>query len=239
MFKSYKNILKEFKSYSYDDGSSSQSKEKIGSISSNNKYQDLNSLENKDVKSKLSQHKIDSLVNKSENSKITLYAIRNVDSSSNEKRGLYDDAFIIVDKTKTNSKYHIFPGNTDPSKYGESNLVKDKGYPVIVPGTYYYKPGIHNSPRNGSYEAFIQNSDVTVKRDPVNGGQSKVEKGKFGINLHKGGRNRNEFHNDVSSSGCMTVPSEHWENFKSLLNDNLKSANQNEFKLVVLKSTDL
>lgn len=240
-------LIKEYRVYTEDElsGDDVQDNTSVATeyFRKNSDYKENNkAVENVKLLPSLTDSNIKKLISKyGQSSKVTVLAIRSIGSDLKEKRGLYDDVFIVVDNTEGKGTYYVYPGNTDPSRYGESNLAKGKGYPVIQPGVYDYKPGIHNSPRSGSYPAFIQDSSITVKRDTLTGNEkdSITETGKFGVNLHKGGRNKNEFKNDVSSSGCLTVPSEHWETFKNQLDYLVKKSGQKTFKLVVVKSNEL
>lgn len=109
-------------------------------------------------------------------------------------RNLYDDAIFLVSDNVTAS----FNGNTDPSAY-------QKGIANLVPNAYY----AHNFGKHkGQYLALVQRKgEVVVVRD---GEPPKVDKGYFGINIHKGGRNT------TSSLGCQTIHPDQWDGFIQL-----------------------
>ncbi len=115
-------------------------------------------------------------------------------------RGIYDDAIVILSPTL----YALYKGNTDPSRIGYNAKVR-KGFALLQPGFYpSYRFDIHHG--SSPYEAICQRAgSVTVLRD---GG--KVEKGMFGVNIHRGGLNT------TSSEGCQTVPLDQWKEFYSL-----------------------
>lgn len=248
MIKKLSDLLNEWKVYSdYDYLSGYEQPDVQDNTKVDTEYFRKNSgylantkaIENTKLMSSLTDTNVKRLISKYVDSsiKVAVIAVRAIGNDLKEKRGLYDDAFIVVDNTEGKRLYYLYPGNTDPSRYGESNLAKGKGFPVIQPGVYDYKPGIHNS----RYPAFVQDSYITVKRDTLTGNEkdSVIETGDFGVNLHRGGRNKNEFKSDVSSSGCLTVPSEHWETFKNQLEFLVKKSSNRSFKLIVVKSNEL
>lgn len=137
------------------------------------------------------------------------------------KIGVYDDAIFLI----TPDGVVGYNANTDPSR-----LLK--GVATLVPGTYYYKKGIHGlhhldltkpadqstldyAVRNGkdistlTYWAFRQDSDVTVKReaDPILHTDNTLNR--FWIDIHRGG------YNTTSSVGCQTVHPDQWPDIKS------------------------
>ena len=131
-------------------------------------------------------------------------------------RGLYDDAF-IVHSPRT---HRAFNGNTDPS-------VGRPGMAVLKPGAWKYQPGIHGlshpvGPRR--YPAFVQTGPVTVHRD---GGSDDT--GFFGINIHHGGEV------GTSSLGCQTVPPEQWDEFHSLVLEDLRYYGQHSFTYLLVE----
>ena len=78
-------------------------------------------------------------------------------------------------------------------------------FAVLQSGFYpSYRFDVHNS--SSPHEAICQRAGtVTVLRD---GG--KVEKGFFGINIHRGGLHT------TSSEGCQTLPLNTWKEFYSI-----------------------
>ena len=121
-------------------------------------------------------------------------------------RGIYDDALFIISPTA----FVSFNGNVDPS-------VERKAIAVLQPGVWRYKLGIHglSKPAAQRYKALVQAGPVTVLRD-----QAGYATGEFGINIHRGGIN------GTSSLGCQTIPPAQWPSFISLIESELKRANQ-------------
>lgn len=125
------------------------------------------------------------------------------------RRGIYDDAICIVGP----EHFSAYNANTDPSVFRS-------GIASLIPGTWFYKPGIHglSKPKAQQYQAFVQAQPVTVRRD-----QKGNDTGWFGINIHRGGRT------GTSSLGCQTIPPDQWEAFRSSLMDQLKRTGQKTF----------
>jgi len=136
------------------------------------------------------------------------------------KIGIYDDAIFLI----TPDGITGYNANTDPSR-----LLK--GVATLVPGTYYYKKGLHGlhhldlnkgndqaalneAIRTGrdvsslTYWAFRQDSDVTVKREGDPDSHTDNAKNRFWIDIHRGG------YNTTSSAGCQTIHPDQWKELK-------------------------
>lgn len=136
---------------------------------------------------------------------LTIVGIRGADGSN--EIGKYDDLIIAFSPTI----YHEFKGNTDPSRArAGSGFGANKGMAHLVPGLYHaHVVGKHR----GKYTALIQGryspgGEVTVRRD---GSPPYLDKGWFGINIHKGS------YNSTSSLGCQTVHPDQWSTFINLV----------------------
>lgn len=132
-------------------------------------------------------------------------------------RGIYDDAIVVVSPAHCAA----YNANTDPSR-------QRHGMAVLKPGTWSYKPGIHglSKPVTQRYPAFVQDMPVTVVRDNL-----AEDTGWFGINIHTGGDTT------TSSLGCQTIPPGQWENFRSLLNSELRARKQKAFWYLLVEET--
>lgn len=142
-------------------------------------------------------------------------------------RGIYDDAFFII----SGDFFKSYNGNTDPSRSGVNPSV-GKGYAVLQEGIYQFKRLIHgiSKPKNKQYQAFGQGSNlVTVLRD----GATKMERGVFGINNHRGGAN------GTSSEGCQTVIPEQWEEYRDDLNGLLDAAKTIDFSYCLVEQKNI
>jgi hypothetical protein len=122
-------------------------------------------------------------------------------------RGIYDDAIFLLSP----DSFASFNANTDPS-VARSGIASLK-----AGGVYLYKLGMHNM--KNPYLALRQYGRVTVIRD---GGSEVTDTpaAPFYIDIHKGG------YNTTSSLGCQTIHPTQWQNFLSLVKDQLKRYNQ-------------
>ncbi len=138
---------------------------------------------------------------------LLIVGIRGYAAQSENKRGVYDDAIVIL----TNEVCEAFRANTDPSRVGFNPKV-GKGYALLKPGAYpSYRFDTHNS-RVNPHPAICQRAgNVTVLRD---GGRE--ETGRFGINIHRGGAQ------GTSSEGCQTLPHVEWREFYQLAKSEAK-----------------
>lgn len=121
-------------------------------------------------------------------------------------RGIYDDALFL----HSPSVHAAFNANTDPSIFR-------KHIATLAPGLWLYKVGTHGLSRPAAqrYTALVQAGEVVVNRDG-----EPSERGWFGINIHRGGRN------GTSSIGCTTVHPDQWPAFIALVQGELKRAGQ-------------
>jgi len=147
---------------------------------------------------------------------VTVIAFRGYyhQQESDNERGKYDDAVCIVGP----DHYSTYNFNVDPSAFRDRIA-------SLAAGEYRYKPGIHglSKPRDRQYQAYVQNSKVTVKRD-----HAATETGYFGINIHRGSSS------GTSSLGCQTVPPAQWDAFNHALLDQLKRAGQKDFRYLLI-----
>lgn len=129
-------------------------------------------------------------------------------------RGIYDDAICLFCPTKMIA----FNANVDPQGFR-------KGVAVLQPGSYAYKIGIHglSKPPAKRYQALVQASPVTIKRDGADG----TETGFFGLNIHHGS------YGSVSSLGCQTIFPSQWDEFIYVVKDQMKSAGQERISYVL------
>lgn len=84
--------------------------------------------------------------------------------------------------------FYALQGTTDPGEYWRTNPENVKGVGAVVPGQYrgLWQRGLHQ----GKYKALVQVAPVSVYRDANKNSTleldpAKVEKGVFGINLHR------------------------------------------------------
>jgi len=133
---------------------------------------------------------------------LNLFGIRN----SNGKANSFDDfigVFYLWDRTW---RGHFWPGTVDPGLHWLENPSNVKGTAVLCPGQYpgAYEIGKHR----GKYDALVQtNAPVKVWRDPNRDKHidtwGEVDKGFFGINIHKAGKVSTKV--DKWSAGCQVL----------------------------------
>jgi lysozyme len=132
--------------------------------------------------------------------------------SANNKRGIYDDAIVIIGP----EHFSTYNANVDPS-------VHRSGIATLRPGIHPYRPGKHGISRpGGGYPAFrpaTKNEALPVDRD----GETDPRPG-IAINIHKGG------FTTTSSEGCQTIHPSQWPAFQATLMDQLKRSGQKAFE---------
>lgn len=131
-------------------------------------------------------------------------------------RAIYDDAFFVVSPTV----YRPFNGNVDPSPKHRKHVAS-----VIAPQVLWFIPGTHWG--KIPHKAFRQYSKFHVMRD-----DEGKDFGMFGINNHRGGRT------GTSSLGCLTVPPAQWDEYRDLINAQLKLYAQKTFPMFLLDMTN-
>lgn len=143
----------------------------------------------------------------------SLIGIRGFEFDGN-KRDIYDDViFIILPKT-------ILPylANVDPSYTAQ-------GIASLEPGMWHYKKGKHGYHSGHPYDALVQASPVTVKRDGI---FERPETGMFAINIHKGGLTT------TGSLGCQTVHPMHWDSFITTVYEEMDRFGVNEVPYILV-----
>lgn len=138
-------------------------------------------------------------------------------------RGIYDDAVFLTvrDDDGNIAEVYRFKFNTDPS-------TTRKGMACLPSGDYLYKLGYHGYNRPYSpYRALVQAEQFVVARD-----FEGTDKGMFGINIHKGGKN------STSSAGCQTVPPEAWPEFIRKVEALMKKYDQDTITYSLMNESD-
>jgi hypothetical protein len=147
-------------------------------------------------------------------SQVCLVGIRGYYNPGNNQRDIYDDCIAL----HTPDHLITFNANCDPG-------VHKPGVATLQDGTWLYKIGIHglSKPANRQYEALVQSAPVVVYRD----GKSDMDRGFFGINIHRGG------YNSVSSEGCQTIYPSQWEDFIRVVKNSMKDFSQKEIPYIL------
>jgi len=138
------------------------------------------------------------------------------DDHAHNKRNLWDDCIAIIGP----QHFSAYSANTDPSIFRP-------GIATLALGVHRYRPGWHRKGRQGGHPAFrpaTKNEELPVMRDGV-----KVPWPGIAINIHRGGIN------STSSEGCITIPPLQWDAFYASLMDQLRRANQAEFRYILIQ----
>lgn len=117
----------------------------------------------------------------------------------------FDDLFIVIE----NDKISYYTCTTNPGTHWLKNLMNPKGTAVLVPDQYVdtWKIGLHQ----GKYKAFVQDKPVRVYRDKNKNDIAEetlsIEKGMFGINIHRANDKFVSKLVDKWSAGCTVLNS--------------------------------
>lgn len=146
------------------------------------------------------------------------YNLNLIGVRSNKNGNEFNDAFIIEYWSKRGDKYTIvYPCTTDPGYKSLAEPVNIKGCAILVPNQYRgaWTIGYHK----GQYKALVQCKPVSVYRDNnknyyLDFDSRTIEKGMFGINIHKAGNNSTVV--DGWSAGCQVLARK--SDFNELMN---------------------
>lgn len=113
----------------------------------------------------------------------------------------YNDALFLVWRKDGKLRMKPYNGSCNPS-LGLLDAGTKKGTPTLCEDIVHlaYVLDTHKGAKSKGYKALCQRvADVTVTRNNAKG-EPYIDKGSFGINLHRGGVK------SLNSEGCMTVP---------------------------------
>ena len=154
----------------------------------------------------------------------------------------FDDILLIIYKTPTGTwNRQIYQITTDPGQFYMNKPCNSKGTAILVPGQYRrtYKIGLHR----GKYKALCQNKPVKVYRDNNKDSiydydPNKLDKGMFGINIHKAGTLSKRV--DTWSAGCQVFASEtEFRAFMNYCDKQIKYGHGDTFTYTLLREEDL
>lgn len=141
---------------------------------------------------------------------VNIFGIRSADTTPNK----WNDCIGIV-YTDGGEKERIFAveGTTDPGKTPLMTPVNSKGCAILVPGQYTgaYEIGIHNAAKKTAHQALVQrHQPVNVYRDGNRDFNydmidSTIERGFFGINIHRASKWGPIDEPDLYSAGCQVI----------------------------------
>ena len=154
----------------------------------------------------------------------------------------YDDILVVIYNEKGKEIRKCYNITTDPGKYYMNNPENIKGTAILVPNQYCstWRIGYHR----GKYEALCQNKPVKVYRDgnknmTYNMTSESIDKGIFGINIHRS----NEFWTrntvDQYSAGCQVFNNPIEFNAFMRLCEEQRKLYGNSFTYTLIKEEDL
>lgn len=119
----------------------------------------------------------------------------------------FDDYIVIIYNTEQKeNKRVVLNATTDPGAYYMYQPMNENGCAILVPGQYRgcWKYGFHKR-----YRALVQCKPVRVYRDKNKNdiydfNPTTIQKGIYGINIHKAGIN--SLLVDKWSAGCQVIP---------------------------------
>jgi hypothetical protein len=150
--------------------------------------------------------------------------------SNADKPNEFDDLFGIIH----NNTLRWFSCTTNPGTHWLKNLLNPKGTALLKPNQYVdtWALGKHQ----GKYEALVQVLPVDVFRDKNLNLKSEetavIDRGLFGINIHRANENFASKFIDKWSAGCQVLNNP--ADFKALM-DLVKASGQKRFTYTLLK----
>lgn len=121
--------------------------------------------------------------------------------------GIYDDFMVAIYKDNSNNwNIKHWKITTDAGTYWLKNPMNRKGTALVVPNQYRgsWTIGLHQ----GKYKALVQYKPIEVYRDSnrdaiLDYNSATIDKGMFGINIHRSNPNRESLINEKWSAGCQ------------------------------------
>lgn len=163
-------------------------------------------------------------------------------NNDNKVTNKYDDYLVVIYKANDITKRVIYSITTEPGRYYMLNPMNSKGSAILVPGQYCGAWQI--AKHRGKYKALCQKKPISVYRDNNKNqiydlAPHKIDKGIFGINIHRS----NEFYTretvDKYSAGCQVFndPSQ-YSSFMALC-EKQKALYGNSFTYTLLDEKEL
>lgn len=165
-------------------------------------------------------------------------------NNKNKVTNLFDDYIILIYKTNDGTwKRHIYTATTEPGKYYMmQKLGNIKGTAILVPNQYRgaWQLGLHK----GKYKALCQKKTVAVYRDANKNNiydmrPEKIDKGIFGINIHRGSQWSITKNVDKWSAGCQVFADPAQFNAFIRFCEKQKALYGNSFTYTLIREEDL
>lgn len=161
--------------------------------------------------------------------------------SSADTPDKFDDLIGVFTLTNDQPKVTWFTGTTNPGVHWLKNFMNPKGTAVLMPGVHEncWVIGKHQ----GKYEALVQYAPVSVFRDKNKnnksetiGDKSSVDRGLFGINIHRANPSGISSIIDKWSAGCQVLNNS--EQFAQLLSL-CKASGKKTFTYVLIEEEQI
>lgn len=156
---------------------------------------------------------------------------------------LYDDILLVMYKTTRGWQKKLYNITTEPGEYYmRKKLLNQKGTAILVPGQYRsaWEIGKHN----GKYKALVQCKAVKVYRDGnkdmiYDMYPETINKGLFGINIHRSNESYTRKTIDMYSAGCQVFSNpDDFQSFLALCDEQAKRYG-NKFTYTLIDEKDL
>jgi hypothetical protein len=170
---------------------------------------------------------------------LNIIGIRNPNLVANS----FDDTMVVVYKFGGEWITKVYPITTDAGTYWLKNPMSNKGTAILVPNQYrgVYSIDLHNNKynalcqRNGKVEVYRDNDkDLILDMD-----STKIEKGMFGINIHRSNPFNESLKVDKFSAGCQVFKRvKDFNEFMEICQKS-KALWGNSFTYTLIKESDL
>jgi hypothetical protein len=170
---------------------------------------------------------------------LNIIGIRNPNLVANS----FDDTMVVIYKFGGEWITKVYPITTDAGTYWLKNPLSNKGTAILVPNQYrgVYSIDLHNNKynalcqRNGKVEVYRDNDkDLILDMD-----SAKIEKGMFGINIHRSNPFNESLKVDKFSAGCQVFKRvKDFNEFMEICQKS-KALWGNSFTYTLIKESDL
>ena len=170
---------------------------------------------------------------------LNIIGIRNPNLVANS----FDDTMVVIYKIGGEWITKVYAITTDAGTYWLKNPMSNKGTAILVPNQYrgVYSIDLHNNKylalcqRNGKVEVYRDNDkDLILDMD-----SAKIEKGMFGINIHRSNPFNESLKVDKFSAGCQVFKRvKDFNEFMEICQKS-KALWGNSFTYTLIKESDL
>lgn len=168
---------------------------------------------------------------------LNLIGVRTADLGSNR----FNDHFVVMYLYDGQWCLFRFPCTTDPGLYWREHPMNVEGTALLKPGQYRgaYQIGEHKG-----YPALVQRTELSVYRDNdrdplLEPDESTVQRGFFGINIHRANAEKASVEVNKWSAGCQVFADPYHFDFFMALCRKSASIFGNAFTYTLLTENDL